>query len=328
VSVLKFVFSGVLIVLINTPACYGQLTWKCVDSLFQPLPSGIRVFQTSEPLHGRPNRAFYLIANLKDKSLEFATDTTYKRRLTPSGFYKKNQAPVVVVNGTFFSFKTQRNLNVVIKKGKMLAFNIPSVYNPTDSIYHYVTRSAIGIDKKGRPDVAWLYTDSVNQKIYSLPKPTIEKGKDKHPSLNQVKGSRGTLFHPAKKRWRMQTAIGGGPVLIQKGTVDIFNKEEKIFEGNAINDKHPRTAMGYTNDGFLIVLVIEGRHPGIAEGASLNEVAAILASLQCEEAINLDGGGSSCMLLNGIETIASSDKEGQRAVPAVFIIKTKKQERP
>jgi len=37
--------------------------------------------------------------------------------------------------------------------------------------------------------------------------------------------------------------------------------------------------------------------------------------------LNLDGGGSSCMLVNGKETIKPSDKEGQRAVPAVFIIK-------
>jgi len=37
--------------------------------------------------------------------------------------------------------------------------------------------------------------------------------------------------------------------------------------------------------------------------------------------LNLDGGGSSCMLVNGKETIKPSDKEGQRAAPAVFIIK-------
>jgi len=39
------------------------------------------------------------------------------------------------------------------------------------------------------------------------------------------------------------------------------------------------------------------------------------------EALNLDGGGSSCLLINGKETIKPSDKEGQRPVPAVFMIR-------
>jgi exopolysaccharide biosynthesis protein len=47
----------------------------------------------------------------------------------------------------------------------------------------------------------------------------------------------------------------------------------------------------------------------------------MLVQVGCEEALNLDGGGSSCMLVNGKQTITPSDKEGQRPVPAVFIIK-------
>jgi exopolysaccharide biosynthesis protein len=49
----------------------------------------------------------------------------------------------------------------------------------------------------------------------------------------------------------------------------------------------------------------------------------MLKDLGCVEALNLDGGGSSCLLVNGKETIRPSDKTGQRAVPAVFIIKAK-----
>ena len=82
--------------------------------------------------------------------------------------------------------------------------------------------------------------------------------------------------------------------------------------------------MGYTKKGKLIILIIQGRFPGIAEGATLEQEAKILKDLKCVEALNLDGGGSSCMLVNGKETIKPSDKEGQRAVPAVFIIRSKK----
>jgi Exopolysaccharide biosynthesis protein related to N-acetylglucosamine-1-phosphodiester alpha-N-acetylglucosaminidase len=72
-----------------------------------------------------------------------------------------------------------------------------------------------------------------------------------------------------------------------------------------------------------VILVIQGRTPGIAEGATLLQEAQILKDLGCTEALNLDGGGSSCMLVNGKETITPSDKSGQRAVPAVFIVEKK-----
>ena len=122
-------------------------------------------------------------------------------------------------------------------------------------------------------------------------------------------------------KWRMQTAIGGGPVLVQNGQIKITNEEELKFTGKAINDKHPRTCMGYTAEGYLIVMVIQGRFPGIAEGATLQQEAKLLIDLGCTEALNLDGGGSSCMLVNGKETIKVSDKTGERPVPAVFIVK-------
>jgi exopolysaccharide biosynthesis protein len=117
----------------------------------------------------------------------------------------------------------------------------------------------------------------------------------------------------------MKTAIGGGPVLLYNGAIRITNNEEMKFGGKAIHDKHPRTAMGYTADNKLIILVVEGRNP-LAGGATLTQEAQILKDLGCVEALNLDGGGSSCMIINVKETIKPSDKV-QRAVPAVFIIK-------
>ena len=119
----------------------------------------------------------------------------------------------------------------------------------------------------------------------------------------------------------MQTAVGGGPVLVVDGKVSISNNEELRFAGKAIDDKHPRTAMGYTSSGKLIILVVQGRFPGQAEGASLTQLAEMLKDIGCLEALNLDGGGSSCLLVNGKETIRVSDSGGQRPVPGVFLIR-------
>jgi exopolysaccharide biosynthesis protein len=138
-------------------------------------------------------------------------------------------------------------------------------------------------------------------------------------------------IHPRRKKdykrifhkWKMETAVGGGPVLVQAGDVRISNNQELKFAGKAIEDRHPRTAMGYTPGGKLIILVIQGRFPGISEGATLVQEARILKDLGCSEALNLDGGGSSCLLVNGKETTKPSDRGGQRAVPGVFLIKGK-----
>ena len=103
------------------------------------------------------------------------------------------------------------------------------------------------------------------------------------------------------KPWNVQWAVGGGPVLMTNGKINITNNQEHKFAGKAILDRHPRTAMGYTQDNKIIILAVQGRFPGIAEGATLTQEAHILKDLGCWEALNLDGGGSSCLLVNGKE---------------------------
>src|SRR5690606_30860379 len=126
-----------------------------------------------------------------------------------------------------------------------------------------------------------------------------------------------------EKKWKVETDVGGGPVLVQDNKMMITNDEEIKSAGKAIDDRHPRTAMGYSNDNKLVILVVQGRMPGVAEGASLKHLAEIFISIGCKEALNLDGGGSSTMIVNGKETILPSDKTGQRPVPAVFMISNK-----
>lgn len=176
--------------------------------------------------------------------------------------------------------------------------------------------------------MAWVFTDSIKKFAYASQE-VIESWKDSisipyfsyimHKSPMAVKRSSSNGI----KKWKMQTAVGGGPVLIQNRAIKITNNEELKFSGKAINELHPRTLMGYTKNNPLIIMVIEGRNPGIAEGASLIQAAQLMITLGCKEALNLDGGGSSYMLINGKETIKPSDKGLERAVPAVFIIQEK-----
>jgi Phosphodiester glycosidase len=300
----------------------SQVNWVNVDSLYQPLPASVHIYKTTDLLDGKPNIAYYVEADLKDKRLDFTADTTYQRRLTPSKFYEKNNNPLLVVNCTFFSFATNQNLNVVLSDEKILSRNIKYVNKKTgDTVTSvYVYRSAIGINKKRKADVAWIgYDSSKNYLEYAKqPKPGGVWYKTNRRTGATIRNFENPLY-----RWKMATAVGGGPVLLQQGEINITNNEEMMFTGKAIEDKHPRTAMGYTKNNKLIILVIEGRNPGKAEGATLTQEAQIFKDLGCWEALNLDGGGSTCMLVNGKETIKVSDATGQRPVPAVFIIRQK-----
>jgi hypothetical protein len=301
--------------------CNAQLRWLKLDSGLGHLPPSIQVFITTDSLNGRPFIAYYLEANLKDKRLEFTTQVGNGKRYTPSQYYTAEDSPYVVVNGTFFSFETNQNLNVIMRNGKLEGYNVPALKKKGTDSFYYPTRSAIGITKDGRADVAWLFTDTAEAYPFAFQdRPILARGTTSDPVLSDLR----TLDQ--WRWWKMWTAIGGGPVLVKDGLVNVTNKEEQMFP-NGDKDKHPRTAMGYTSNNKLIILVIQGRFPGVAEGATLEEEAKIFVDLGCVEALNLDGGGSSCLLVNGNETIQPSDKGGQRAVPGVFIIKAKKKKR-
>lgn len=315
----------------------AQQKWINVDDQFQPLPQNFHVFKSTDSLEGKPFIAYYAEAKLQDRQLNFTTDTTYKRRLTPQQFFEKNNHPLLVVNTTFFSFVTNQNLNVVIKKGKIVSYNVHTIAGKgKDTLtYRHPMGSAIGISKKRKADVAWLLSDTSKKYLYAKQVYTAQAFKDSLSNpvfdylVNKLIYSDGNSIIDQQqkknslKKWKMKTAVGGGPVLVQNSHIKITNNEELKFGGKAIDDKHPRTCMGYTKDGRLIVMVIQGRFTGLAEGATLKQQAKLLVDIGCEEALNLDGGGSSCMLINGKTTITPSDNGLQRAVPAVFIVQAK-----
>lgn len=303
-------------------SAFSQLAWKNVTDQFAPLPGSVQIFESTDSLEGQPNRSFYIKADLKDRSLDFTTEVLTGKRKTPTQYYEEGNQPLLVVNGTFFSFQTNSNVNVAITDGKLKAYNLSSVKGKNDSLFQYITRGAIGIRKNRTADVAWISTDSSRPFAMALQnKPSTLAGTLPDPDFDYMKANL-SRANGIQKKWKMQTAIGGGPVLISQGKINITTKEERMFVGGE-QDKHPRTAMGYTADDKLIILMVEGRNPGIAAGMTLKQEAETLRDLGCVEALNLDGGGSSCLLLNGKETIKPSDKEGQRPVPAVFLIRKK-----
>ncbi len=295
-----------------------KVAWKNVSKDFGISSNTIQVFaSTSLTLNDSVFKAFYVVVDTKDPKIKMGVDTTLYRRLTPSSFFDRLNQPVIVMNASFFEFKNNTNLNVLVNGGDLLALNKQAIEGKgKDSLlYTHLLSSAIGMDRKGRINVAYTLTDSNSKNVLYQETPMLPI-KNGNPSLSMEQKHKLDL-----KKWKLNWAVGGGPVLAKEGQIYITNNEEKKFAGKAIADHHPRTAMGYTSDGKLILLAVQGRTKNIAVGTTLTETAQILIDLGCIEAINLDGGGSSCLLINGKETIKPSDPTGQRPVPAVFYIR-------
>ena len=96
--------------------------------------------------------------------------------------------------------------------------------------------------------------------------------------------------------WReVNHIISGGPYLVKNGEIYVDMTEQKLA---SIGGRNPRTAIGYTKDNTLIMLTADGRE-GSSIGLTLNELARLMKELGCINAMNLDGGGSTVMFING-----------------------------
>jgi len=92
---------------------------------------------------------------------------------------------------------------------------------------------------------------------------------------------------PAASYPEYRDLVGGGVRLIINGNVRISNDTER----------HPRTIVGYTIDNMVYLIVVDGRQTNHSVGMTYDELSAVMKSLDVREAINLDGGGSTTMVL-------------------------------
>lgn len=112
-------------------------------------------------------------------------------------------------------------------------------------------------------------------------------------------------------------AICGGPYLIKNGKIFI---DRQGFNNRFLWNKAPRTAIGYTKEGSLVLVTVDGRKRGISEGATLSELASLMFELSAVEAINLDGGTSTQMVVNNTLVNYPTTKGGSRVTNALLII--------
>ena len=109
-------------------------------------------------------------------------------------------------------------------------------------------------------------------------------------------GEKVTINYNLNPNWEdIDHIISGGPYLLKDGNIFIDATSQKL---QTITGRNPRTAIGYTKDNVMLMVTIDGRKEGLT-GVTLKELANIMKNLGCYEAINLDGGSSTVMYVDG-----------------------------
>lgn len=88
-------------------------------------------------------------------------------------------------------------------------------------------------------------------------------------------------------------ALEGGPLIVQGGEIALSGG----FDGYILNAREPRTAVGLTPEGRVLMVTVDGRVSGHSKGIALKELAQLFLELGATEALNWDGGGSTTMMI-------------------------------
>ncbi len=118
---------------------------------------------------------------------------------------------------------------------------------------------------------------------------------------------------------RVYSILGGGPQLIKAGKIAITDKQEKMAAGFATEGR-PRTAIAKLESGRILLVTVDGRQPGISAGMTLEMLAELLLEFGAIEAMNLDGGGSTTMVVHNKIVNRPSDQTGERPVSDAVLI--------
>lgn len=116
--------------------------------------------------------------------------------------------------------------------------------------------------------------------------------------------------------------VGGAPRLLRNGKADIRWEEESTSKA-FVETRHPRTAVANLKDGKFLMLTADGRSDA-SGGIDLYDLADFLLELGAVDALNLDGGGSTTMVLDGKVVNHPSDKSGERKIGDALIVTLRK----
>jgi Phosphodiester glycosidase len=284
--------------------------WTRSETLSSGLPQTAAFFETSAPF-----RAFACVFDLNDTTLRLRTAMTVARRKPVdwlSNLSSTGARVLMVANGGYFDLTNGASFSLVVDSNRTLSYNIRALSRNLNNVAttYYPTRGAFGL-VNGSPSVGWVFnTSGADNYMYPAPSPNaLNTPPQPIPSATFPAG--GAL-------WRPSVAIGGSPVLIYKNNINISDAAELIDINNTTG--RSRTAIGYTADKRVVLLVVERSAANGTNGANLQQTAQLMKDWGCTDALNLDGGGSTCMLGWGNRSSNTPEAGDQRAVTSVVYL--------
>ena len=281
------------------------MTWEIVESTTPNFPAGIKIMKgRNDEL---PINAWAAIIDPRDPDVDLnvIVSEDIDRRETLTQFSQNKKARVVVNGGYFLIDKTPtEHVGLLYVNNRTVAPATRSVLR--NNKRYFTARGALGFLDDGGIDIAWV--TSRNDSLFNFPEPLENQPEEPVDSFDFSKS----------ETWEVDAAIHAGPVLMDDGKIRVTTNEE-VFFGSTIPDIHPRTAAGYRNSGELVLLVVDGRQVD-SRGVDLQELAILMRDLGCVEAINLDGGGSSAMVVDGKLLNRPAGTTSQREVMSAIAV--------
>lgn len=279
------------------------LSWEKVS--VTGLPSTVEIYESRTPLSGRNFHAWYAIAD--PESVDFRVQIPSSAATVDDQAAALGSKCLVLINGGYFYNDRHTGIGVV---GGTVQGSLASVRgslrsgDPEYNVLYNVTRGVFGVDASGKPSVYWCGSDAAGAAHYfDRPLPSVR---------GETKWGPVTSSNPSKEiAWKPAYALSAGPALLYEGRIPFnFTETSKgteyylnnfeimpydIFGKDVLAD---RTAVGYTEEGKIILFICDGRIEQ-SRGANLLELARILKGLGCVGAVNFDGGGSTGMVAMG-----------------------------
>ncbi|MBV6511046.1 MAG: hypothetical protein FMNOHCHN_00525 [Ignavibacteriaceae bacterium] len=244
-----------------------------------------------------------------------------------------------------FGFNNNNNLSitvpvfggkVIFRNGSSSNFSDINTARDTGKIYYYNTYYGVttGTDGNGtevmlRPIGGWRMNDTVLCVIDS-----VATGRGSHPLSNHIvlSGAGTTSALLAGRSAKGDTVklimnlmpsvknligmVGGRPVIVEDGAVANLNLGDPF-----VTARHPRTGVGFNADTTtLLLFTVDGRQVGLSAGMNLTEFANLMIRHGVHQGINLDGGGSTAMVVRGEIMNSPSDPGGERSVANALLV--------
>ena len=283
-----------LLLVASVLASAQEIVWADVSSEHE-LPEGLKLFQGTIEGNATFSAWYYEVdLNVPDIAIRPYISNTSK----PVAQFCSDVGAYGAINGGFFSGTT--SLSAIVYPNEVKAQNVAAVTRNSQS--YPVVRSFFGMQADRSLSTEWIYHfGPLVEDIFTFNEPLPYTTNHPNP-LSPPAQSQGQPYED------LLVGIGGGPMLMKDGAVD-FTWEEEVFWGSGVdlNILRPRTAVGYTIDNKVIMLV--------TNSMKIEDLPALMESLGCHEAMNLDGGGSSAMAL-GSESLYYQG----RPVPTILAV--------